>query len=248
MTPPKPDKHQPTPTRDNPQQDPPGTPCTPHGKMDLMEDRRCTAKSKRSGERCKRSAILGGNVCTSHGGRTPVVKAAAERRLAMRKAVGGLRALGYDPDAGNLDPAEQLLRLVSDKAREVAWLRHMVDQVAAGGDQDDHLRNPLVWGVTSHQTGVGPMGPVDVESKGADLNVWVKWLHAAEDALARYATAALKAGVQQRQLEIQEALALQFVGAIHTIIGALQLTAAQQQTAATIIPTVLRSLDNQEQS
>ena len=212
-----------------------------------MEDRRCTAKSKRSGERCKRSAILGGTVCTSHGGRTPVVKAAAERRLAMRKASEQFAALGRDPDAEPVDPAEALLRLVTNKHLEVQWLRHMIQQIRTDGDTaDTPMSSPLVWGVTSHQTGVGPMGPVDVESKGADLNVWVKWLHTAEDALARYAAAALKAGVQRRQLELQEALALQFVGAIHKILGGLQLTAAQQETAGTLVPTVLRSLDQKD--
>ena len=213
-----------------------------------MEDRRCTAKSKRSGERCKRSAILGGTVCTSHGGRTPVVKAAAERRLAMRKASEQFAALGHDPDAEPVDPAEALLRLVTNKHLEVQWLRYMVQQIRTDGDTADApMSSPLVWGVTSHQTGVGPMGPVDVESKGADLNVWVKWLHTAEDQLARYAAAALKAGVQRRQLELQEALALQFVGAIHQILGGLHLTATQQETAGTLVPSVLRSLDTKEQ-
>lgn len=207
----------------------------------------CGAKN-RAGKKCTRYPVKGGTRCPSHGGKSPQSKAAAERRQNTTKADRELRALGYDPHALNLDPAEQLLRLVSDKAREVAWLRHMVDQVAQGGDQDDPLRNPLVWGVTKRETGVGPMGAIDQTTETADLNVWIRWLHVGEDALARYATAALKAGVQQRQLEIQEALALQFVGAIHQIIGALQLTAAQQQTAATIIPTVLRSLDNQEQT
>ena len=63
---------------------------------------------------------------------------------------------------------------------------------------------------------------------------------------ARYAAAALKAGVQRRQVELQEALALQFVGAIHKILGGLQLTAAQQETAGTLVPSVLRSLDQKE--
>ena len=139
------------------------------------------------------------------------------------------------------------MRLVTNKHLEVQWLRHVIQQIRTDGDTADApMGSPFVWGVTSHQTGVGPMGPVDVESKGADLNVWVKWLHTAEDQLARYAAAALKAGVQRRQLELQEALALQFVGAIHQILGGLQLTAAQQETAGTLVPTVLRSLDQKD--
>jgi hypothetical protein len=45
------------------------------------ESRRCTAHSSRSGEPCKRWAILGGTVCATHGGRAPAVKAAAIERL-----------------------------------------------------------------------------------------------------------------------------------------------------------------------
>lgn len=189
----------------------------------------------------------GATRCVRHGGGSPKSKAAAARRNTTNRAHAELRALGFDPDAENIDPAEALLRLVSDKAREVAWLRHMVDQVGAGQHPEtDPMSSPLVWGVTSHQTGVGPLGAVDVETRGPDINVWVRWMHTAEDQLARYAAAALKAGVQRRQIELQEALALQFVGAIHQILGGLQLTATQQETAGTLVPSVLRSLDQKD--
>lgn len=47
-----------------------------------MDDRRrCTAKSTRSHERCKKAAINGGTVCRSHGGAAPQVKLAAAERL-----------------------------------------------------------------------------------------------------------------------------------------------------------------------
>lgn len=42
----------------------------------------CTAKSKRSGERCKGPAIPGATVCHTHGGGAPQVKQAAALRLA----------------------------------------------------------------------------------------------------------------------------------------------------------------------
>lgn len=41
----------------------------------------CTAKSKRSGERCQRPAMNGTNVCRNHGGAAPQVRAKAQRRL-----------------------------------------------------------------------------------------------------------------------------------------------------------------------
>lgn len=206
----------------------------------------CGAK-KKNGDPCGSAPKKGATRCGTHGGNSPRARTAAERRNTTNQAATALRALGHNPDAEPIDPAEALLRLVTAKHYEVQWLRHMVQQVRAGADiADDPMSSPLVWGVTSHQTGAGPMGPVDVETKGPDLNVWVRWLHTAERDLANYAASALKAGVQQRQLELQEQLALQLVGAIHQILNGLGLTAAQQDTAGTLVPTILRSLDTKE--
>ena len=54
----------------------------------MDESRRCTATSSRSGERCRKAAILGGTVCGTHGGRAPQVRSAANIRHAHAKAVG----------------------------------------------------------------------------------------------------------------------------------------------------------------
>jgi hypothetical protein len=45
----------------------------PHGSNDEDEiTRQCTATSKRSGQRCRKHAMRGRNVCLAHGGRTPL--------------------------------------------------------------------------------------------------------------------------------------------------------------------------------
>lgn len=50
----------------------------------LMDARQCTARSKQSQQRCKRAAILGGRVCSIHGGKSPrAIKSAAERLAAI---------------------------------------------------------------------------------------------------------------------------------------------------------------------
>jgi len=41
----------------------------------------CTAKSSRTGQRCRKAAIRGGTVCLTHGGSAPQVREAARRRL-----------------------------------------------------------------------------------------------------------------------------------------------------------------------
>lgn len=43
----------------------------PHGSRERRISRQCTARSKRSGERCKKPAMRGRTVCRSHGGATP---------------------------------------------------------------------------------------------------------------------------------------------------------------------------------
>lgn len=44
-------------------------------------NRRCSARSSRTGERCRRPPIQGGTVCPSHGGSAPQVRAKAGERL-----------------------------------------------------------------------------------------------------------------------------------------------------------------------
>lgn len=65
------------------------------------DSRRCKAKANRTGERCKRAAIKGGTVCTTHGGRAPqVVKSARERLLALvDPAFAVLLKILTDPNA-----------------------------------------------------------------------------------------------------------------------------------------------------
>jgi hypothetical protein len=53
---------------------------------DSMELRRCTAKSKRSGQQCRRWAALGATVCVVHGGGSPQARRAAKARLAEAEA------------------------------------------------------------------------------------------------------------------------------------------------------------------
>lgn len=46
-----------------------------------MMSRRCSARAKATGARCRRAPIAGGPVCRVHGGAAPQVKRAAEDRL-----------------------------------------------------------------------------------------------------------------------------------------------------------------------
>src|SRR3990167_6278745 len=89
----------------------------------LMDANQCTAKSKQSGQRCKRRPHPGARVCVIHGAGAPHVKAAAAGRLeALRTpAVAYLHWLIEQreyPSAG-LCAANSVLDRVDGKAAEL---------------------------------------------------------------------------------------------------------------------------------
>lgn len=51
------------------------------GKQPPLPEHRCTAKSRTSGQQCRKKAIPGGTVCRYHGGAAPQVKRRAQLRL-----------------------------------------------------------------------------------------------------------------------------------------------------------------------
>ena len=65
------------------------------------DGKRCTAKSKSTGGRCKNPPIPGGTVCYVHGGAAPQVKAVAARRVfeaLVGPALMQYRKIIEDPD------------------------------------------------------------------------------------------------------------------------------------------------------
>lgn len=75
---------------------------------------RCTAQYKSTGERCRREAAPGTNVCNQHGARIPAVQAAAARRIQMTvdDAVKRLHGMLDDPDVEARDKIKILQDLL----------------------------------------------------------------------------------------------------------------------------------------
>lgn len=172
---------------------------------------KCTAKAKSTGRQCTRDAITGATVCYVHGGSAPQVVAAAGRRhaaaLAERDAAAAVALWGGRRD---IHPAEALLELVQLKASEVAYWRLRVaeEQEAA-----------LTWGITKAEAGIGPMGPVDTQTQEAGPTIALSMLHATEKQLADYAAASLKAGVDERMVQLAESQANRLLAVIRAVVA-----------------------------
>lgn len=164
-----------------------------------------------------------------HGGLAPRVRAAGQRRTQQAAAERAVALFGAPKD---VDPAQALLDLVHWTAGEVEYWRDRVRQLAAE-DED-----ALTWGITREKSGGDDHGTT-TEAKPA---VQYVMLYAAQDRLAQYATAALKAGVAERQVRLAETQGSLVAGAVRAILDALNLTPDQQALVPTVVPAQLRLL------
>lgn len=146
---------------------------------------RCKATA-RGGAQCKQPAILGGVVCRFHGGASPQVKAAAERRHAAAVAEADA-ARGVALWGGRLDisPSLALLELVQGKAAEVAYWRIRVAEL---GESD------LTYGVARFEDGVERGERTRLATEQAGPHVALQMLHKAEADLAQYSALAIRSG------------------------------------------------------
>lgn len=92
-----------------------------------MDDERCTATSKNSGQRCKRYPIPGGTVCVMHGGKAGQVKAKALERLQEAKAAKFLERFDIEPMT---DPIDAALTAAGEAKALHDYFREEVTKVA----------------------------------------------------------------------------------------------------------------------
>lgn len=180
----------------------------------------CGAKT-RDGDPCRNPPMSGATRCRMHGGATPRGRAAAERRLAEAEAVRHVTAFGARTD---ITAPEALLELVQSKAAEVAY---WAGRVAELGDDE---RAGLL--VAKTEQGFGPQGPVDTETRQAGPHVFVVMLHKAQDQLAAYSAAAIRAGVDRAMVE---AVTLQAAWLLPLLYEAITAARASAEEPAVII-------------
>lgn len=160
----------------------------------MDESRRCTAKSKQSGERCKRAAIVGGTVCAMHGGKIPNVRAAAEKRRQRDEAEKQVERLGVK--RRDLAPDAALLEELQRSVGYVDLLEAIVER-----EGEDGLTQ---WG----------MG-------GRTASAFWAMLEDQRRHLVATAGACIKAGIEERRVQLAEQQGRLMAEVIRTIVTGL---------------------------
>src|SRR5205809_6099442 len=136
---------------------------------DMDEAIRCTAMSKRTGQRCGLARIPGTTVCAKHGGAAPQVRAAAARRVAEQKVRKLAMKLDVDPQYVSTDPVALLSGMIHSGAIMMERFSHLVDRCEDG--------QGLVY---TAKSGVRQIRPefaalrAERESLGRHLELWLK--------------------------------------------------------------------------
>jgi hypothetical protein len=205
-----------------------------------MEDGRCTAKSKQSGERCKRRVKPGAKVCKMHGGGTEAAKRAAAVRAARidaeSKAQRMVSRAGVDAD-----PIEHLLESLHRAAALVEVWGAMVaelDETAERENADAETRGEL--GYTEDTAELSPY-ELQVHSKDrllaldrygqAGVHPYVTEYQNALDRRAKFAKLCIDAGVAEREVRLYEQQVEIAHGAFEAGLAALELTDEEKQKA-----------------
>jgi hypothetical protein len=182
-----------------------------------LEQPRCTATAKGTGERCKRRPIPGGTVCVKHGGGAPAVRAAAERRQLEAAAGAVLSKLVWDPAAAPVTDN------VSEMQRLAGSMRQAVDVL--GGRLED--------GTPCEECGRGA---------GADLDsvtgtAWLRVLRELRQLLADMQ----RLGIAERAVELEADRVRLIALALGRVFDALGLDVEQRGVGTRVLLAELRA-------
>ncbi|MGW5477701.1 hypothetical protein [Streptomyces sp. NPDC004008] len=197
---------------------------------------RCWGRTKKSGgqKQCPNPAMKGQHVCQMHGGKAPQNLAKAKERMTEDRARALVETYGRRVET---TATEALLDEVQWTAGHVAWLRERVQEIegAPSGADSEH---PLVWGKTKEKMGGQDFGTTEE----AVPNVWLRLYQQERDHLVKVCSAAIKAGIEERRIQLAEQQGALVAQAIRAILGDLQLTAEQQARVPEVVPRHLRAL------
>lgn len=226
----------------------------------------CRAHKKNTDplEPCLNYARKGQKVCSYHGG---AVKAAVakgkERQLEMRAEIALGKLRGAITRAPSINPRDALQQEVDRTNAIVHWLGEKVAQlddgiptdddasgvtVAAGGAHTAGKPHPLVWGVTQEQEVEASEYPGTNTTHSAEMNIWYVMWKKEREHLVVVTTAALKAGIDQRRIELSERIGQQVANTLRAILNDLVLSPEQEAMLPTVVPRHFEKLRVIEQN
>jgi hypothetical protein len=168
-----------------------------------------------------------------HGGASPQAKAAALVRIQHAEALTAVHTLGIRSD---VSPSDALLEEVQWTAGHVHWLR------AKLREEHPDIGSPssLVFGTTllREKTGGEDWGKT-VEAK-AGASAWYQMYLDERKHLVTVCSAALKAGVEERRVNLELRQGELLAQAVRGILADLNLTSEQQVLVGEIVPKHLR--------
>lgn len=184
-----------------------------------MDDaRRCTARSKRSGERCKRAAIVGGTVCSAHGGKAPAVAAKALQRVAAAEAQAFVEAqVGA---RGPMSLGEVYRELLRTAALAVEW-RNILEAKVAELQQ---------W----RYQAAGP----GTEQIRAEITLFER----AMDRAAKVLELVARLDIDARATALNERQGQLVVALLYRVFEALELTPEQRAKVPQVVPNEIRRI------
>jgi hypothetical protein len=192
---------------------------------------------------------VGSGPCRYHGGLIPAVTEHHQESLAEWRANRALQTFGV-PLRG-ADPEQVLLDLVAEAAGNVAWLGNQVMELAEKPVDDD--KSLALWSRSTsggdYSKGKHLFGPkIDVDKDGTEHVVgeeeraMVKLYGQWSDRLAKYAKAAIDAGIERRRVEMAERHGEQIVVVVNNVLIQLGISGDQLALARTMIATEFRRI------
>jgi hypothetical protein len=169
------------------------------------QKRKCRGHN-RDGSPCKNWALPGQLVCRMHGGAQPAARRNGERRVQEQAAREATATYGLPVE---VDPHDALLQEVHRTAGHVAWLHEIVQAIA----QDD-----LIRGVTKVVR--MPDGTTRTEVEAAPT-VWLTQYQKERDHLRKVCADAIRAGVEERLVRLEEEKAVRLAACVRGIVSDL---------------------------
>lgn len=176
------------------------------------DDKRCTALSRNTGERCGQWAMKGQTKCRYHGGKSPNALRKVKERQVEKKILTELerKALTGKATQGNTDPLGELQKLTAE-------LVHMKDQLTQRvNDLGDNLASYTAEGA---------------ETVRVEIDIYLKVI----DKLTKTLDIALKHDIEGKKLSLETAKAELVAACLTRVLTALDLPKATTDHAKTLL-------------